>query len=38
MINIAIILGSTRPGRNGELVSQWTNEIAKKRNDWSWQS
>jgi NAD(P)H-dependent FMN reductase len=33
MLNIAIILGSTRPGRNGELVSQWTNEIAKKRSD-----
>ena len=30
---VAIILGSTRPGRNGELVSRWIYEIAKKRND-----
>jgi NAD(P)H-dependent FMN reductase len=33
MLKIAIILGSTRPGRNGEAVSQWMYEIAKKRND-----
>jgi NAD(P)H-dependent FMN reductase len=33
MLKIAIILGSTRPGRNGEAVSQWVYEIAKKRND-----
>jgi NAD(P)H-dependent FMN reductase len=33
MLKIAIILGSTRPGRNGEAISQWMYEIAKKRND-----
>jgi NAD(P)H-dependent FMN reductase len=33
MLKIAIILGSTRPGRNGEPVSQWMYEIAKKRGD-----
>lgn len=31
MIKIAIILGSTRPGRNGEAVAHWVYEIAKKR-------
>ena len=33
MLKVAIILGSTRPGRNGEVVSRWIYEIAKKRND-----
>lgn len=33
MINLAVILGSTRPGRNGEAVAKWTYEIAKKRSD-----
>jgi NAD(P)H-dependent FMN reductase len=33
MLRVAIILGSTRPGRNGEVVSRWIYEIAKKRND-----
>jgi NAD(P)H-dependent FMN reductase len=37
MLKIAIILGSTRPGRNGEAVSQWMNEIAKKRTDASFE-
>jgi NAD(P)H-dependent FMN reductase len=32
-IKIAIILGSTRPGRNGEAVARWIYEIAKKRID-----
>jgi NAD(P)H-dependent FMN reductase len=31
MMKIAIILGSTRPGRKGEAVAQWVYEIAKKR-------
>src|SRR5204863_7669401 len=31
MLRIAIILGSTRPGRNGEAVAKWVHEIAKKR-------
>jgi NAD(P)H-dependent FMN reductase len=33
MLKIAIILGSTRPNRNGEAVAQWVHELAQKRND-----
>jgi NAD(P)H-dependent FMN reductase len=33
MLRIAIIIGSTRPGRNGEAVSKWVYEIAQKRTD-----
>lgn len=33
MLRIAIILGSTRPGRLGEPVARWIYEIAKKRSD-----
>ena len=33
MVKIAIILGSTRPGRNGEAVARWVYDIAKKRTD-----
>ncbi len=33
MNNIAIIIGSTRPNRNGEAVAKWVYEISKKRND-----
>ena len=33
MIKIAIILGSTRPGRNGEAVAKWVYEVSKKRSD-----
>lgn len=33
MIKSGIILGSTRPGRNGEAVARWVHEIAKKRTD-----
>ena len=32
-LRIAIILGSTRPGRNGEAVAKWVYEIAQKRSD-----
>jgi len=32
-LKVGIILGSTRPGRNGEAVAKWTFEIAKKRSD-----
>jgi NAD(P)H-dependent FMN reductase len=32
-LRVAIILGSTRPGRNGEAVAKWVYEIAKKRSD-----
>ncbi len=31
MLRIAIILGSTRPGRNGEAVARWVYNKAKKR-------
>lgn len=33
MIRTAIILGSTRPGRNGEAVAEWVHGIAAKRTD-----
>ena len=33
MIRVAIVIGSTRPGRNGEAVARWVYEIAAKRND-----
>src|ERR671923_2082041 len=33
MLRVAIILGSTRPGRNGEAVAKWVYNIAKKRTD-----
>lgn len=33
MIKIAIILGSTRPGRNGEAVANWVHGISGKRTD-----
>ena len=33
MFKIAIIIGSTRPGRNGEAVGKWAYDIARKRDD-----
>lgn len=30
---IAIIIGSTRPGRNGEAVARWVHDLAVKRGD-----
>ena len=33
MPKIGIILGSTRPGRNGEAVARWVTEIAQRRTD-----
>lgn len=33
MLKTAIILGSTRPNRNGEAVARWVYEIATKRTD-----
>jgi NAD(P)H-dependent FMN reductase len=32
-MRIAIILGSTRPGRNGEAVARWVHQIAARRTD-----
>lgn len=33
MIKIAIIIGSTRPGRKADAVAKWVHELAKKRGD-----
>ena len=33
MTNIGIILGSTRPNRNGEQVANWVYDIARRRED-----
>jgi NAD(P)H-dependent FMN reductase len=33
MVKIAVIIGSTRPGRNGEQVARWVLENAQKRSD-----
>jgi NAD(P)H-dependent FMN reductase len=33
MLKIAVIIGSTRPGRVGEAVARWVYDLAKQRND-----
>jgi len=33
MLRVAILTGSTRPGRNNEAVARWVYELAKERND-----
>jgi NAD(P)H-dependent FMN reductase len=33
MLKVSIILGSTRPGRNGEAIAKWVCDIAKERTD-----
>jgi len=33
MLRIAIIVGSTRPGRRGEPVARWVHDQARQRND-----
>ena len=33
MLKIAIVIGSTRPGRVGEAVGKWVYELAKERGD-----
>ena len=33
MIKIAVIIGSTRPNRNGEAVAKWVYKITRKRSD-----
>jgi NAD(P)H-dependent FMN reductase len=33
MLKIAVILGSTRPGRNGKAVAEWVYDVAKQRDD-----
>ena len=37
MINVGIIVGSTRPGRKADAVARWVHEIGKKRNDASFE-
>lgn len=37
MVKIAIIIGSTRPGRVGPSVAQWVYDIAKQRSDASFE-
>src|SRR5512138_3774650 len=33
MLKLAIIVGSTRPNRVGESVSQWVQQLAQRRRD-----
>jgi NAD(P)H-dependent FMN reductase len=33
MLKVAVIIGSTRPGRNGEAVARWVHNLAAKRTD-----
>jgi len=33
MIDIAIVIGSTRPGRNGPAVARWVRDLAVERSD-----
>lgn len=33
MLKLAIIIGSTRPGRVGDAVARWVYELARKRGD-----
>ena len=33
MIKVAVIIGSTRPGRKGEAVGKWVFDVARKRSD-----
>lgn len=33
MLSIAIVTGSTRPGRNNEAVATWVHNVAKQRTD-----
>jgi NAD(P)H-dependent FMN reductase len=33
MLRIAIVIGSTRPGRKGEAVARWVHELAARRTD-----
>ena len=37
MLKVAIIIGSTRPGRKGEDVARWVFDIAAKRSDASFE-
>jgi NAD(P)H-dependent FMN reductase len=37
MLKVGIIIGSTRPGRKGETVARWVQDIATKRGDASYE-
>src|SRR5882672_8444757 len=37
LLNVAIIIGSTRPGRKAESVARWVYGIASKRSDASFE-
>jgi NAD(P)H-dependent FMN reductase len=37
MLNVAIIIGSTRPGRKAEVVARWVHDIAAQRGDASFE-
>ena len=37
MLNVAIIIGSTRPGRKADTVARWVHEIAARRGDASYE-
>ena len=37
MLNVGIIIGSTRPGRKAEAVARWVHDIAAKRGDASYE-
>ena len=37
MLKVGIILGSTRPNRNGEAVAKWVEQHVKDRNDASYE-
>jgi NAD(P)H-dependent FMN reductase len=37
MLNVGIIIGSTRPGRKAEAVARWVHEHAKQRGDASFE-
>ena len=37
MLNVAIVIGSTRPGRKAEVVARWVHDIAAKRRDASFE-
>ena len=37
MLKVAIIMGSTRPGRKAEAVARWVHDIATKRQDASFE-
>src|SRR4051794_37957297 len=33
MVKIAVVVGSTRPGRNGEAVANWVQDLASKHGE-----